>query len=148
MESGGRSNRLRGSGNYSNHSNQPIIALAAILATACTCMPVVFVFSLVVCAGVNKPIMPSDNATNAPVFSKQAYMGNRWCEIAKLLPGRTENAVKNRFNSSARKKWLDQNPGGASLLTPDLLNKVRGGHCVAFSREFRICHEWRVSSLV
>lgn len=82
--------------------------------------------------------MHSDTATNPLVFSEQAYMGNRWCEIAKLLPGRTENAVKNRFNSSARKKWLDQNPGGASVLTPDLLNKVRGRHSIVLTRKCRL----------
>ncbi|KAH8967170.1 hypothetical protein BDL97_03G064700 [Sphagnum fallax] len=46
------------------------------------------------------PWTPQEDAT---LMQAHRNFGNKWADIAKLLPGRSDNAIKNRFNSALKK---------------------------------------------
>ncbi|VFQ97678.1 unnamed protein product [Cuscuta campestris] len=70
--------------------------------------------------GINKEAWTQEEEL-ALIRAHQIY-GNKWAELTKFLPGRTDNAIKNHWNSSVKKKLDSYCASGLVSQFPSLPN--------------------------
>ncbi|CBI28055.3 unnamed protein product, partial [Vitis vinifera] len=70
----------------------------------------------------------------ALIHAHQIY-GNKWAELTKFLPGRTDNAIKNHWNSSVKKKLESYLASGLLAQFQSFSHELPGASLLDVSRE-------------